>query len=569
MLTDQQIDEALADTIDRRAGQAKIIGTLSLGAGAFMFLMGVSPFVAALAGLGFVASQAQFLKATEKDREKLAGLLTGETSVDALDKIQVEAIARQLPRAPRKITPPLQNNALLQQQPEADPIEPRNPDHGNQGVSDPASNNTPRQHPERAESDRSSDLVSRYPGALPVALPGGVVEVPELCPEDNPGVVSQDRGTVKGYGETILRITDMDGPQAKPRHLALLAISQCGKTTTIGAISYAIKTRYPDAEFHALDAKNSNWPDFYNSVVFPGYGLGFDHRKAIAAIRKIYDELGRRITSQLKGASLQPRIFLILDEYNLTRSDIATRGDKSDLADLDAMVGSLLMQGLEFGVHLIMILHEANCTRIGLTDAARMNLHFLALARAGELSMVDALLDNGMILKSPQRCEQLRREFNRVWIDPTRPSQSPVIVDSRAYTAEALPDYTGQIDLVNHNTPKQNDPNPSRESDPAKVDPWADAFSTVNLGNPKPDNPHLNHASPGKTSGSGGDLAIGEHDLTESTGLTDSEILALYRCGWGVNQIHVRLGIKKGGGRESQRLSRLYQQYQQEPKHGS
>ncbi|TVQ52075.1 MAG: hypothetical protein EA366_14530, partial [Spirulina sp. DLM2.Bin59] len=456
-LTEDQIEDAIIASIDKRADQARLIGTLSAGAGVAMFLLGVPGAIAvAPAVLGVIISQRKYSQGQQRDQDVIPLLSTGQATVNDLDDVQVAALEKIIKASPRKINPSTTT--------------PINYDHQQTGVNPPDENVSEERlpHPRPVATPVSGgstfadlvDGIASGTGTPPLPIPPvstPSVDVAMVAPVVDPVDVG---GIAGAYGEVIASITDMDGPTEKPRHIALLAITQCGKTTTIGAISYALRERYPDMEFHAVDAKNSSWPEFYESVCFPGYGLSFDPLRAIDAVRSVYRELERRVTGQLKGDRLQPRLLLVLDEWNKTREDVATKVDKTLLQELDAMIGGIVFQGLEFGVHLCMVLQEANCTKIGLTDSGRLNIHFLALARAGERSMVDALLENGMVLKSRAQCDRLRRDFERVWNDRNRPAQSPVIVDSRSYRAEALPNLINKITLINHvNNGNNHQPN--------------------------------------------------------------------------------------------------------------
>lgn len=329
---------------------------------------------------------------------------------------------------------------------------------------------------------------------------------------------------VARYGRILADVTNMDGAGSKPRHLAFLSISQCGKTYTIGALSYALRERYPDTTFIAVDEKNSLWPEFYHHVCFPGFGLSFDAAKVIRTIETVYSELERRVTGELKGDRLPCRIMLVLDEWNCTRADIAVKVDKSMLSRVDQMVQAIILQGLEFGIHLTMILQVPNCEHIGLSDMARLNLHFLALGRAGEQSMIDALLESKMILKSTPRANDLRRDFGRVWNDPRRLPHTPVALCSRTYTAEALPDF-GWMSLINHGSVTATPPTPPAPPAPPEPPP-----------SPEPE------------------------------GVTDDQIRELCRS-YSQNVVHDLLGVRKGSSPESERIRRIWRE--EHPESGS
>ena len=617
-LTEDQIEDAIIASIDKRADQARLVGTLSAGAGVAMFLLGVPGAIAlAPALLGVIISQRKYSQGQQRDQDVLPLLSTGQATVDDLDDVQIAALEKIIRTSPRKINPSL--TPINHGHTEQTGVNSPNEDHDEISLS----HTRPIAPPVSGGSEAADlgDGPNAGAGTLPPSahpVPAPSVDVAVAPPVADPVDVG---GIAGAYGEVIASITDMDGPTAKPRHIALLAITQCGKTTTIGAISYALKERYPDAQFHALDAKNSNWPEFYQSVCFPGYGLSFDPLRAIDAVRSVYRELERRVTGQLKGDRLQPRLLLVLDEWNKTREDIATKVDKTLLGELDAMVGGIVFQGLEFGVHLCMVLQEANCTKIGLTDSGRLNIHFLALARAGERSMVDALLDNGMVLKSRAQCDRLRRDFERIWNDRNRPAQSPVIVDSRSYSAEALPSLTSKITLVNHhdNTGNHSQPNPISgradrlprsgvgvpDQDPGpridggdRLPPTGGAVgisanrSRVNGGavNESPRNQNSNSRSPQErpiapllpdlwepaNAGESGvyrnginGTRAGKLDPTVGGQLAtlppDSELLAMFRSGWGLHGIALKYKLSDSSP-EFEHLKSLEQRYQAEPK---
>lgn len=267
------------------------------------------------------------------------------------------------------------------------------------------------------------------------------------------------------YGKTIASVTDMHSANSKPRHLALLSVTQCGKTTTLGAISYALRERYPDMRFVALDGKNSEFPEFYEETVYPGFLTDFDPNKVVEFFEFVGEELQRRIKYRLKN---EPRFFAVLDEWNGVRDSImAIKSPGLKGADLvnqiDQILNAIVLRGLEFGVHVCIIGQEVNCSKIGFTDSGRANIHFLALGRSGDKTMIDLLLDSSQVMKSDYERSRLRSEFLKVWQDPNRHPKSPVIVDSRAYSAESLPDFSSLVrltkkdDLVIEDAPHESD----------------------------------------------------------------------------------------------------------------
>lgn len=251
------------------------------------------------------------------------------------------------------------------------------------------------------------------------------------------------------YGKTIASITDMHSPHSKPRHLAFLAVTQCGKTTTLGAVSYALAERYPGSVFVALDGKNSEWAPFYSSTVYPGLLSTYNPKAVIQFLRDAGEELEDRVSRKAKNES---RLFVILDEWNSVRDELKAFNVEM-CSEADLIVNALVLRGLEYGIHVIIVCQEVNCSKLGFTDAGRGNVHFLALGRSGDKTMVDLLLSGEQILKSKFQREHLQQDFLKVWNDTSRPEMSPVLVDSRAYTAEALPNFSGMIQLVKKDAP--------------------------------------------------------------------------------------------------------------------
>ena len=345
---------------------------------------------------------------------------------------------------------------------------------------------------------------------------------------------------VTNYGTTIASITDMHSPASKPRHLALLAVTQCGKSTTVAAIAYALQDRYPKAQFFAVDMKNAKWPQWFTAVAHPGHGDGFNARMVIQTVKAAYDELSHRIDKELKGDRIAYRYFLVLDEWNMTRNNLALKLDKTGMQELDLMVNSIVMQGLEFGVHLIMVLQEPNCDKIGLSDAGRINIHFTALARAGDQTMVDAMLDSSMILKSRQRAEQLRGKFYKVWDDPNRHPASPVIVDSRAYSAEALPDFGGKFNLVKFtNGNPAHDQTPPPQSQPNQRTLPTDSPTGTPNATPQDVAPDI--------VGNSGVQLHGDHRPNSDSVAAPPipELVLKFRCGYTLDQVHKELNVTK------------------------
>lgn len=224
-----------------------------------------------------------------------------------------------------------------------------------------------------------------------------------------------------------------------PTHIALSAVTRCGKTLTLRAIIFGL-LQAPDErlnKLHIVDFKRSSWMGLEDvgavSYLCKNGKITVD--PLLNEIDRAYQVMCHRIEN---GKRDEPRHWLIIDEWYRTLPKI-----KSHDCGKEAMekINDIAQAGLEFGVHLLLVVQNHQCEAFGFDSQARFAFRFAAIGRHGDYRTIESILgDRYMIPSKALRNKGVESisELLRNMKDPNR----PIVMLATTVESEQVPDFT-------------------------------------------------------------------------------------------------------------------------------
>lgn len=187
----------------------------------------------------------------------------------------------------------------------------------------------------------------------------------------------------------------LDAAAETNSHILIATKTGAGKTTTLLAIIFKVYKRLEGkVQFFIVDPKGSSWLGLENIkntyrtrenrvVATPAvqYPLGMDIQPAIDQIQIVYDLLVCRI--EKKDKDVEDHIYLIIDEW-LSVYSTAQLGNARLFNFLKLMVNTILNQGREYKVHLVIVGQSHYVTDCGFSSAIRQSFGVLCQGRVGQ-----------------------------------------------------------------------------------------------------------------------------------------------------------------------------------------
>ena len=303
----------------------------------------------------------------------------------------VEPVVRESITSEIPLAEPVIRESAIPETPRVEPV-----------VREPATSEIPLVEPVIRES-----ITPEIPLVEPVIREPIAPEIPRV---ESPSVPSPllPLGIVSDIVEAVTR-------EESSQHAAIASLSRGGKSYTLRAIIWGIEQIYPDATVRVVDGKDSaaGWlglekmPDV---VKFADRNL----QPALEAIDEAISLLDRAIGTRNR----QGKAYFIFDEWNdildrarqLDANMNGTPGWQALYPDLLYKMGRLVVQGLDYGIHLILSVRSCRCEEFGFPPQLGDNFAIAALARQERYEMLSSLLESPHLLPDAACRQQLTEQ---------------------------------------------------------------------------------------------------------------------------------------------------------------
>ena len=199
------------------------------------------------------------------------------------------------------------------------------------------------------------------------------------------------------------------------QHAAIASLSRGGKSYTLRAIIWGIEQIYPNATVRVVDGKDSA-AGWLGLEKMPGV-VKLADRHLQPALEAI-DEAISLLDNAIGTRNRQGKAYFVFDEWNdildrarqLDANMNGTPGWQALYPDLLYKMGRLVVQGLDYGIHLILSVRSCRCEEFGFPPQLGENFAIAALARQERYEMLSSLLESPHLLPDAACRQQLTEQ---------------------------------------------------------------------------------------------------------------------------------------------------------------
>jgi hypothetical protein len=220
--------------------------------------------------------------------------------------------------------------------------------------------------------------------------------------------------TPDSFSTVSLGIIDTILDRPIPEHIAISAITRCGKTLTLRALIFGILQREPDCILRIIDPKNSTWMGLERRNGGDKVVRSLCSNDAIEIDPLIY-EINRMhsffIQRTKKQKEDKPKYWLIIDEWYSLLPKLKKHEEGEEALD---KLNDLVQMGLERGFRVVLITQSHQCKDFGFNSQARFAFRFLSLARQEITETIDSMLNDHYLIPDKNKRDNMKIAFDEI-----------------------------------------------------------------------------------------------------------------------------------------------------------